>query len=81
MTEIPRELNADELAGIAFRVSRHSDTSGDGRRCVEVGALGDGSGRVAIRHSRHPEGPVLVYTAAEWQAFTAGVRDGEFDFS
>jgi len=24
-------------------------------------------------------GPKLVFTAPEWEAFTAGVRDGEFD--
>ncbi|MGW4405043.1 DUF397 domain-containing protein [Nonomuraea sp. NPDC004702] len=25
------------------------------------------------------DGPVLVFTPSEWAAFTAGVRDGEFD--
>ncbi|MGH3781880.1 MAG: DUF397 domain-containing protein [Pseudonocardiaceae bacterium] len=35
----------------------------------------------AVRHSRHPHDPVIVYTRAEWEAFTAGVRLGEFDFS
>ena len=32
-----------------------------------------------MRHSHHPDGDVIVYTAGEWTAFIAGVRDGEFD--
>jgi hypothetical protein len=47
---------------------------------VEAGPLPDGSGRVAVRHSRHRDDAVIVYTRAEWEAFTAGVRLGEFDF-
>jgi hypothetical protein len=42
--------------------------------------LKDGSGRVAVRHSKHPNDAVIVYTRAEWEVFTAGVRLGEFDF-
>ncbi|NRQ31378.1 DUF397 domain-containing protein [Nonomuraea sp. NN258] len=45
--------------------------------CVEVAPLPDGS--VALRDSKDQDGPVLVFTPAEWAAFTAGVRDGEFD--
>jgi hypothetical protein len=36
-------------------------------------------GEVAVRNSRHPSGPALVYTRAEITAFLAGVRNGEFD--
>ncbi len=43
--------------------------------------LDDGSGRVAVRHSHHPEGSVIVYTRAEWDAFLSGAKDGEFDFT
>jgi hypothetical protein len=38
----------------------------------------DGGG-VALRNSRDPEGPALVYTPAEVAAFLAGAKDGEFD--
>jgi len=31
-----------------------------------------------VRNSRHPDGPALVFTAAEWDAFLSGARDGEF---
>ncbi|MEV5427904.1 DUF397 domain-containing protein [Streptomyces sp. NPDC052701] len=54
--------------------SRHSNAEGN---CVEVAALGGGG--VALRNSRDPDGPALVYTAAEVAAFVAGAKDGEFD--
>jgi hypothetical protein len=54
--------------------SRHSNAEGN---CVEVAALADGG--IAMRNSRDPEGPALVYTSAEVAAFLAGAKDGEFD--
>jgi len=45
--------------------------------CVEVSHLDDGG--VAIRDGKEQDSPVLVFTPEEWTAFTAGVRDGEFD--
>ncbi|WP_043629808.1 DUF397 domain-containing protein [Nonomuraea candida] len=47
--------------------------------CVEVAPLADGN--VALRDSKEKDGPVLVFTPAEWDAFTAGVRSGEFDLA
>lgn len=78
MSKTRQELTADELAGITWRVSRYTGDSGG--NCVEAGPLNDGTGRVAVRHSHHTEGQLIVYTRAEWEAFTAGVRDGDFDF-
>jgi hypothetical protein len=43
---------------------------------VEAAFLPDGA--VAVRNSRHPAGPALVFTAAEWDAFIGGAADGEF---
>jgi len=34
---------------------------------------------IGMRDSRQPDGPVLVFTEAEWDAFVAGAKDGEFD--
>lgn len=45
--------------------------------CVEVAALTDGG--VGVRNSRFPEETVMEYTQAEWVAFMAGVKAGEFD--
>lgn len=56
---------------------RKSSRSDGGDNCVEVALSSDGS--VGVRDSKDPEGPVLVFTPAEWDAFTGGVRDGEFD--
>jgi hypothetical protein len=45
--------------------------------CVEVAELpGDA---LAVRNSRHPCGPALMYTRAEMAAFLTGVKNGEFD--
>ncbi|WP_035735570.1 DUF397 domain-containing protein [Glycomyces arizonensis] len=73
-----QQLSSEELAGIRWRTSTRS--SSNGGQCVEAGPLSDGSGRVAVRHSHHPEGSVIVYPRAEWDAFLAGAKDGEFDF-
>ncbi|MEO3784946.1 DUF397 domain-containing protein [Actinocorallia sp. B10E7] len=54
--------------------SRRSNPSGN---CVELSALP--SGEIAMRNSRHPDGPVLIYTRAEIEAFLGGAKDGEFD--
>ena len=35
--------------------------------------------RVAVRDSKDRNGPVLMFTPFEWEAFVGGVRDGEFD--
>nr|WP_231951914.1 DUF397 domain-containing protein [Nocardia terpenica] len=45
--------------------------------CVEAAHLG--GGHVGVRDSKDPTGPALVFTPGEWDAFTAGVKDGEFD--
>jgi hypothetical protein len=34
---------------------------------------------IGMRNSAEPDGPVLVFTQAEWDAFVAGAEDGEFD--
>ena len=36
-------------------------------------------GAIAVRNSRHPSGPALIYTRAEIEAFPAGAKNGEFD--
>jgi hypothetical protein len=47
-----------------------------GGNCVEVAFLADGE--VAVRNSRDLDGPALIFTSGEWDAFLAGARDGEF---
>ena len=56
---------------------KSSFSSANGGACVEV--AGNLPGMVAVRDSKAPGGPVLVFTAAEWRAFAAGVKIGQFD--
>jgi hypothetical protein len=44
--------------------------------CVEVASTGD---TIAVRDSKDPDSPILTYDRAEWHAFVAGVKNGEFD--
>ncbi|MBF6177643.1 DUF397 domain-containing protein [Nocardia otitidiscaviarum] len=54
-----------------------SSYSGGSQDCVEIAHLA--AGVVGVRDSKNPTGPALVFTPREWDAFTAGVADGEFD--
>lgn len=67
-------MPASELTDVSWRKSRHSGALGN---CVEVAPLSNGD--IAVRNSRFPDGPALVYTRAEIAAFLAGAKDGEFD--
>lgn len=44
--------------------------------CVEVATTGDD---FFVRDSKNPQGPVLRFTSAEWQAFLAGAVAGQFN--
>lgn len=65
----------DRLADAVWFKSPRSNPSGD---CVEVARLADGE--IAMRNSRDREGPVLVYTRSEIEAFLLGAKDGSFDY-
>jgi Domain of unknown function (DUF397) len=66
--------SADPLGDVTWRKSRASNPNGD---CVELAGLD--SGEVAVRNSRDPRGPALVFTRAEIAAFLRGAKDAEFD--
>ncbi|GAB3882705.1 DUF397 domain-containing protein [Microbispora bryophytorum subsp. camponoti] len=66
--------NSSDLSGaIWWKSSRSSNNC----QCVEVAVLSDG--HVGVRDSKNQDGPALVFTPAEWDAFIGGVKDGEFD--
>ena len=66
-------MNNIDLTGAAWHKSSRSNATSN---CVEVAFLP--SGEVAMRNSRDPGGPALVFTRPEWDAFLGGAGDGEF---
>lgn len=75
MSEPYNGMPGRQLAMLAWQKSRRSSPSGN---CVELAPLPDAAG-VAVRNSRDPDGPTLIYTVAEIEAFILGARDGDFD--
>ena len=75
MTHAVNGTPAGLLDGVTWQKSRRSNPSGN---CVELAAL-PGERAIAIRNSRDPDGPVLIYTVDEIAAFVLGARDGDFD--
>jgi hypothetical protein len=61
-----------DLSRAGWRKSARSSANG----CVEVGLVDD---QIVVRDSKDREGPVLLFTAHEWEAFLGGARDGEFE--
>lgn len=60
----------------AIRWIKASVSAGNGA-CVEVASIKEDE--ILVRNSRDPEGPILSFTNAEWVAFLAGAKAGEFD--
>jgi len=56
---------------------RKSSRSNSNSNCIEVADLN--GGHRAVRDSKDPTGPALVFPRTEWATFTAGIRSGEFD--
>jgi hypothetical protein len=59
-----------DLDRATWRKSSYSGTNGG--NCVEV--AGNLPGVVAVRDSKDPDGPALVFTPAGWAAFTASLK-------
>jgi hypothetical protein len=67
--------SAADLPVTTWQKSRRSNPNGN---CVELAKLPNDAG-FAIRNSRDPLGPALIYTRAEIEAFLLGAADGDFD--
>lgn len=63
-----------DLMSAVWRKSTRSGPLTD--NCVEVAFV---NGGVAVRDSKDPQGPVLMFNTDEWDAFVGGAKDGEFD--
>jgi hypothetical protein len=64
-----------DLTGAAWHKSSRSSGNGN---CVEVAILDQA---IAVRDSKDRSGPVLIFTASEWDAFVNGAKDGDFDLA
>lgn len=67
-------MQAPDRSRAAWRKSTRSN--GSGGACVEVAKIG---AAIAVRDSKDPDGPRLVFTAGTWEAFTRNVKVGGFD--
>lgn len=67
-----------DLTGAQWRsgVPDGAKGAGDAAGQVEIAFVED---MIVMRNSEHPDGPVLVFTRSEWDAFLAGAKDNEFD--
>jgi Domain of unknown function (DUF397) len=63
----------DGFGGLSWRKARRSVNNGE---CVELATT---SGKVVIRDSKDPAGPVLMHSPSEWQEFLAHVKRGSFE--
>jgi hypothetical protein len=70
------DLSQVDLTGAVWQRSSRSDD--DEEASVEVAFVDQGLIAVAVRDSSEPDA-ILYFTQAEWDAFLAGVNDGEFD--
>jgi hypothetical protein len=66
-------LSDTERADLTWVKAQYSGSNG---QCVEIASA---PGKVAIRDSKDPGGPILVYTIGEFKAFLHGAQNGEFD--
>ncbi|KLL10756.1 MULTISPECIES: DUF397 domain-containing protein [Protofrankia] len=74
MPEIYNGISTTALPVVVWKKSRRSNSQGN---CVELARLS--SEIIAVRNSRDPNGPALIYTQAEIEALILGARDGDFD--
>jgi hypothetical protein len=65
---MPHPKGAFDAAGADWRRAEGST--------VEVAFVHD---LIGLRDAKDPQGPVLVFTQGEWDAFVGGAQDGEFD--
>lgn len=75
MDHIRNGMSAADLGPHGWHKPWSDDAGG---ACVEAMMLPDG--RVALRQSTDPGGPVLIYNQREIESFIRGTKAGEADF-
>lgn len=74
MNEVRNGMSAADLGFVSWQKSVRSNSQGN---CVELARLS--GNEIAVRNSRFPEGPALIYTQSEIEALILGAKDGDFD--
>ncbi|MEU3168338.1 DUF397 domain-containing protein [Streptosporangium sp. NPDC006930] len=64
-----------DLSDAVWRKSSRS--GGNGGQCVEVAA--NLPGVIALRDSKNPDGPKLLFTPTAWDTFVRRIKTGDFD--
>lgn len=73
MSQAANGMPAASLRLVTWTKSRHSNPHGD---CVELGELEGGD--IAVRNSRHPDGPALIFARAEIIALIQDAAEERF---
>jgi ABC-type amino acid transport substrate-binding protein len=66
-----------DLSCITWRKASRSNSNGGA--CVEVAR--NLASAVAVRDSKNPDGPKLIFAPADWRTFMASIKAGSFDLS
>lgn len=74
MISFTNGTQATRITGVRWVKATVSDALNE---CVELARVNENE--VAVRNSRFPDGPALVFTQAEFAAFLDGACKGEFD--
>ncbi|MFB7508440.1 DUF397 domain-containing protein [Streptomyces broussonetiae] len=74
MISFTNGTQASQITGVQWIKAAASDALNE---CVELARVN--GNEVAVRNSRFPDGPALVFTQAEFAAFLDGAGKGEFD--
>lgn len=67
-------MPAPAVNGARWRTSTY--TSGGGAQCVEIASL---PGHTAVRDSKQPNGPALLFGPGAWSAFLNDAKTGALD--
>ena len=70
-------MPAHHLDAAVWKKSSRSNGNG-GNNCVEVAFLDT---VVAVRDSKNPSGPALIFNPAHWTEFVNSAKSGEFDIN
>ena len=65
------------LNAAVWKKSSRSNGNG-GNNCVEVAILDTA---VAVRDSKNPSGPALIFDPSDWTEFVRSAKSGQFDIN